>query len=159
MVDLDGDGIAESASLVIEDQRTNYFAHSDIPRCQGVRLPPGPYVLSMIGKGSLTIDEHRSVESRMTRPWPERLFSWPWRPWQRYGPLRAEVGQPLRFEVLSDTMIHDARTVEIHIHGNVKPRFVQVEEGTFPSSYIPTSGKPVTRMADSLSFPIHGRKT
>ena len=31
---------------------------------------------------------------------------------------------------------------------------VQVEAACFPSSHIPTEGKPVTREADTLSFPI-----
>ena len=32
--------------------------------------------------------------------------------------------------------------------------FVQIEEGCFPTTHIPTEGKPVTREADSMTFPI-----
>jgi hypothetical protein len=146
MQDLDGDGVAETPGLLIEGTRTNYFLNNEAPACQRVGLAPGWYYLSVAGCGaSVTIDARWSVE-RNRRSWRRRLFSWPWRPWREYEPLRAVHGRGLRFEVTAQTRL------QLHVHG--APIAVQLEDGLFANSYIPTQDGPVTRAADSLSYVV-----
>ena len=143
----DGDGVKETPGLVVEGTRTNYFCRSDVPECQRVGLAPGWYYLSVVGCGaSVTIDARRWVESRNHRSWWCRLLTWPWRPWREYGLLRAVEGRGLRFEVTAHTRL------QFHTHG--VPISVQLEDGLFASSYIPTQDEPVTRSADSFSHTV-----
>ena len=147
MHDLDGDGVAEAPGLLIEGTRTNYFCRSGDPACQRVGLAPGWYYLSVVGWGaSVTIDARQWVKSRNLRSWRCRLLSWPWQPWRPYDPLRAVKARGLRFEITAQTRVH----VHVHVHG--LPTYVQLEDGLFASSYIPTRDEPVTRAADSISY-------
>ena len=147
MHDLDGDGVAEAPGLLVEGTRTNHFCRSGAPDCQRVGLAPGWYVLSVVGPwGWLTIDEHSDVESRTLRSPRDRWLSWPWRPWRAYGPLRAVASRSLRFAM------RNAARVSVHVHA--EPFAVQLEDGLFASSYIPTRDVPVTRAADSISYTV-----
>lgn len=147
MFDFDGNGVTETPGLMIEGTRTNYFCQSDVPECQRIGLAPGWYYLFVVGRGaSVTIDARRWIESRNLQSWWCRLLSWPWRPWLSYGPLRAVEGRGLRFQVTAQTR------VQVHVHG--APMYVQLEDGLFPSSYIPTFDVSVTRAADSMSYTV-----
>lgn len=118
----------EENGALIEGQRTNHFLQSDAPATQTTpSLGVGTYTLKITGTGSIAVTAGSATIT---------------------GGGSAVAGTPLVFVVTV------AGTVVYTVTGT--PTTAQSEEGSFPSSYIPTISAAVTRDADELYFPSSG---
>ncbi len=112
----------ESLGLLIEEGRTNLFLNSDTLSTQSVTSAATEYTLSFYGTGTVTLSGNAT------------------------GTL---VGTGVN-ERVSLVVTATAGTITATVTGTVEKG--QVEEGSFPTSYIPTTNAQATRATDSVSI-------
>jgi hypothetical protein len=116
--------IIVALGLLVEEQRTNLLLGSDAPTTQIITATATPYTLSFWGEGSIALSGASTA-----------------------GPL-VGTGDDDR---VSLTFTPTAGALTLTIIGTVVR--AQLEVGTFPTSYIQTSGSAVTRAADNIWMP------
>ncbi len=109
--------------LLLEESRTNLFVQSDAPADQTISVAAVPHVLSFYGTGSITLSG------------------------AHVATLSGNGAFPARTE-LSFTPTAGALTLTLT--GNVQ--FPQLEEGSIASSYVPSTGAPATRAAETATL-------
>lgn len=112
-------------TLLLEGQRTNLLLNSETLSTQNVTVAAVAHTLSFYGTGTITLSGVSTA-----------------------GPL---VGTGAANRVTL-TFTPTAGVLVLTVTGSVTK--AQLEEGTFASSYIPTTSAAVTRAADSLTFPF-----
>jgi hypothetical protein len=110
-------------SLLLEPQRTNLFLNSASGATQSITVTAEAHTLSFYGTGSVTLSDVAS------------------------GTLEG-TGTGVANRV-SLTFTPTAGTLTLTVSGTITD--VQLEEGSYPTSYIPTTSAAVTRAADAAS--------
>jgi hypothetical protein len=110
-------------SLLLEPQRTNLFLNSASGATQSITVTAAAHTLSFYNTGSVTLSDVAS------------------------GTL-VGVGTGVANRV-SLTFTPTAGTLTLTVSGTITD--VQLEEGSYPTSYIPTTSAAVTRAADAAS--------
>lgn len=122
-IDYDPSTLA-AKGLLVEEQRTNLLLNSETLTTQSVTVTAVPHTLSFYGTGTITLSGASTA-----------------------GPLVGTGTFPTRAAL---TFTPTAGTLTVTVSGTVTK--AQLEVGTFPTSYIPTTSASVTRSADAASI-------
>jgi hypothetical protein len=113
----------ESLGLLVEELRSNLLLNSGTLATQDVTVTAVPHTLSFYGSGTVTLSGTHTATVVGTGAYPARTTL---------------------------TFTPTAGTLTVTVSGTVE--YANLEEGSFPTSYIPTTTTTVTRAADMASI-------